>query len=153
MVISKEKSSTTFIFPTAITLQNGNIFVIEKLGIYIYNSIFSFIGTVYTFPEEDQITTKDDLSRVVIKRFQNYILALINYKFYFFSGQGQLIYGPSVRFFDQELEYYSLVPINFENNIFYFIIGFFDSSIYLNLKYAYYDFNNERYKIFFFKKR
>ena len=70
LFISKEISSPSFIFPTAITLENGNIFVVEKFGIYIYNSKFALKRTEYIFLEEDQIKTKDDLSRVVIKRCQ-----------------------------------------------------------------------------------
>ena len=142
LFINKEISKPTFTFPTAITLSNGDIFIVEKLGIYIYNSGFSLKRTEYIFPEEDQIKAKDDLNRVTIKRFKNYILGLINYKFYFFDGQGRLIYGPSAKFYNQELEYYSLIPINFENNICYFIIGFFDSNIHLNLIYSYYDIYN-----------
>ena len=149
LLINIEISSPIFTFPTAITLVNGNIIIVEKLGIYIYSPTFSYIRTEYTFPEEDQIKTKDDFSRVVIKRSKGYVLALINYKFYFFSGVGQLIYGPSLKFYNEELKYYSLIPCayNADYYIYYFIIGFFNSNNQLNLMLASYNIYYGEYNI------
>ena len=148
-LINIEISSPIFTFPTAITLVNGNIIIVEKLGIYIYSPTFSYIRTEYTFPEEDQIKTKDDFSRVVIKRSKGYVLALINYKFYFFSGVGQLIYGPSLKFYNEELKYYSLIPYTYNADyyIYYFIIGFFNSNNQLNLMLASYNIYYGEYNI------
>ena len=131
LLINKEISSTTFTFPTATTLTNGNIIVIEKTGIYIYDPTLSTLeDTVLIFSEEDQIKTTQDLSRVAIKRFKGYFVSLINYKIYIFSGEGSLLYY-STKFYNQELEYYSLVPFFLNDNYFAFIIGFFDSNTYL----------------------
>ena len=81
-------NSHNFIFPTAVTLYNGNIIVIDKFGIYICDSNFTNINLTYRLGEEDQIKTKEDLSRVVLKKFKGYIISLLNYKIYFFSGSG-----------------------------------------------------------------
>ena len=130
-------SSFEFTFPSAVRLNNGNIFVIEELGIYIYDSTLStLIRTVYTFPEEDQIKTTEDLSRVVLKKKQKCILSLINYKIFFFNEEGKLLCRDKNKFITTEtLDYYTLVPISLDLTINYcsYVIGFIDSSFHLNL--------------------
>ena len=88
--------------------------------------------------EEDQIKTKEDLSRVVLKRSNGYIICLLNYKIYFFSGTGELL-KKSDKFYNQTLEYYTFIPYKLDSNIFYFLIGFFDSNTHLNLQYYKFD--------------
>ena len=133
-------SSHNLVFPSAITLTNGNILIIESLGIYISDSTFTNIELKYNLDEEDQIKTEDDLSRVILKRSRGYVICLINYKIYFFSGTGVLL-KKSNKFYDQELDYYTLIPCYVSNNIYYFVIGFFDSNTHLNLKYYKYNTN------------
>ena len=130
-------SSVSFTFPSAVTLNNGNILVIEQLGIYIYDSTVSnLISTEYTFPVEDQIKTTQDLSRVVLKKKRYFILGLINYKIFFFNEQGKKLYNSPTKFITTEvLDYYTLVPIRYDssNNYCLYVIGFIDSSFKLNL--------------------
>ena len=143
LIIIKETSSFNFAYPTAITLANGNIFIIEKFGIYIYNSTFSnIIRTEYIFDEEDQIKTTEDLSRVALKRYKEYVFSLINYKIFFFNEEGKLLYRDKAKFFDETLDYYSLNPIGSIDKIIYFLIEFFDSDFYLHFLYYKYDIQN-----------
>ena len=59
-------SSITFNFPSAIELTNGYIFVIDELGIYIYDeTVTNLIRTEYLFDEEDKIRTKDDYQELL----------------------------------------------------------------------------------------
>ena len=130
-------SSFEFTFPSAVRLNNGNIFVIEKSGIYIYDSTLSnLINTVYTFPDEDQIKTTEDLTRVVLKKKQRFILSLINYKTFFFNERGELLCRTIDKFITTEtLDYYTLVPISYDSTINYcsYVIGFIDSNFHLKL--------------------
>ena len=130
--IVNHTNSQNFIFPTAVTLYDENILVIDKFGIYICDSTFTNITLIYSLDEEEQIKTKDDLSRVVLKKTKGYIICLLNYKIYFFSGKGVLL-KISNKFYEEELEYYTLIPVELQDNFLYFIIGFFDSNMRLNL--------------------
>ena len=102
--------SGTFSFPSAITLPNENILVIDELGIYIYNSSINLIREEYIFPEEDKIKNKEDLSRVILKRNQGYILSIINYKIFFFNDKGEKLIITS-KFTDQNPLYCTLNPL------------------------------------------
>ena len=94
-------SSISFSYPSALTLPNGDILVVDELGIYIYNSSISFKREEYTFPEEDKIKSEEDLSRVILKRYKNYIIGLINYKIFFFNDKGIKLISTNSKFTDQ----------------------------------------------------
>ena len=134
-------SSISFSFPSALTLPNGNIFVIDELGIYIYDSTFNLIRLEYSFPEEDKIKSEENLSRVILKRSKGYILSLINYKIYIFNSEGQKLCISS-KFTEKNPQHLTLAPIILTSSYFYFIIGFFDSSPKLYLKFFKYDLSN-----------
>ena len=129
-------SSITFNFPSAIKLDNGYIFVIDELGIYIYDeTVTNLIRTEYLFDEEDQIRTKDDLSRVIIKKYNKY-LCMINYKIFIFDNEGQFLYKNSQFLTSTLPNHYTLIPCGILNGDIYYIIGYYDSSV--NLKFLLY---------------
>ena len=141
MVITLIGSTKSFSFPTALTLSDGNVLIIDEFGIYIYDSsLTNIISTEHIFIEEDQIKTKEDLSNVILRRYKGYILSLVNYKFYFFNDKGKLLFHNSTKFVDSSYpESYALIPIIVNNDIYYYIIGYFDTSNYLNFLYYKYD--------------
>ena len=64
LLILSNNSTLFFSYPTAITLYNRNILVVEKNGIYICDENFtSIISVEYNFTEEeDQIKNEANLS-------------------------------------------------------------------------------------------
>ena len=135
--------SIDFSFPSALTLTNGNILIIEELGIYIFNPTNNDIREEYRFPEEDKIKNKQDLSRVILKRSQGYIFGLINYKIFIFNGEGERLVTTTQKFTDQNPQHFTLTPIVHSGNIYPFIIAFFDSNTYLNLTSYYYEISSK----------
>ena len=86
-------STLVFEYPTSITLSNGNILVAEKYGIFLCDPIFStIISNVTFFNTQDQISTEEDLSKVILKRKAYIIYGLINYKIYIFNTEGSLLF-------------------------------------------------------------
>ena len=74
--IIKTIYSLYFTYPTAITLNNGNIFIIHKSGITICNANFTQIiaNTLII----DLIPTLNDLYKIKISKFEDgYFLCLI----------------------------------------------------------------------------
>lgn len=140
ITISQIKSNLSFAYPSAITLINGNIFVVEKFGIYICDHTLSYIiKNEFTFSEEDQIKNEEDYSRVILKQRFSYIISLINYKIYIFDSEGKIIYNDSKKIAIEEIpKYYTLTPILDENNSYYYIIGYFQNNN-LNINYYKYD--------------
>ena len=79
-------SKLFFSYPSSVTLENENILVFEKNGIYICDpKLEKIITTVFIFTKEDQIKDEDSLSNVIIKDKNDYIISLVNFKLFFFN--------------------------------------------------------------------
>ena len=142
--IGKVNSLINFNYPSAISLSNGNIFIVEKEGIYVYdgqlkNKIYSYI-----FKDvNDKINNQDDLSNVIIKSKGIYILCLINSKIFIFDYEGKYLNETEKVINDQNVLHPTLtiIPINKEGYYFY-TIGYFlyeDNSY--KMKLLYYNIN------------
>jgi len=138
--ISQIKSILSFRYSSALTLSNGNIFIVEKFGIYICDQTLSYIiNTEFSFSEEDQIKNEEDYSRVILKERFNYIISLVNYKIFIFDSEGKILYNDNQKIpFEDIPKYYTLTPIIDENNFYFYIIGYFHKN-YLNINYYKYD--------------
>ena len=146
ILISKINSSLIFEFPISVTLSNENILVVEKNGIHICDSSFTkIIETKFYFTkEEDKIKNESDLSKVILERKSTNIFALINFKVFIFDSDGTLLYNSSEKLIkDETVEYCTLVPIINQNDIYYYIIGYFNSTNNLNLELYAYDFYHQ----------
>ena len=142
LLIIKINSLLSFEYPSAVALKNGNIFIIEKNGIFICNPSFTnILKVVINFTNDEKINNETDLSKVVIKECKKNIFALIKNKFLVFDTQGRFLYKNSnILYEGDDPESYSLSVYNDEtNDIYYYIIGYFDSNIHFNL--FYYQFN------------
>ena len=128
-------SSISFIYPSAISLSNGNILIIHKIGIDIYDSTVSnLIKNIYIFTNEEQIKDVENLSKVILKESESYIFCIISDKIFIFDNEGNLLYKSDNKIINNSSpKYYTLSPIYIKDNIYYYIIGFFDSNNYLNL--------------------
>ena len=123
-------SSIEFNYPSAISLNNGNIFIIEKMGIFIYDEQLKNIIYEYPFTEEsEQINTLDKLSNIIIKKSNNYIICLINLKIYFFNETGELLLQENYALITDECYHLSLTSIPLEDdNYFYYTVGYYTYS-------------------------
>ena len=102
--IGNVKSLLNFNFPSAINLSNGNIFIVEKEGIYVYDPTLKNKIYSYTFRDEnDKINDIDDLSKVVIKASGMYILCLINSKIFIFDNEGKYLFETEKLIEDQNI--------------------------------------------------
>ena len=138
-------SNLIFEYPTAITLDSGNILVAEKYGIFLCDPSFSIIiNNITFFDTEDQISTEEDLSKVILKREQNYIFCLINYKIYILNKLGNLIYNSGNKLITTNPNYCTLCPIGIEDKMYSYVIGYFDNDNNLNLLLYKYDIENKK---------
>ena len=152
LFIQKPISTLDFTYPSAITISNGNIFIIEKEGIFIYDEKLENIIYNYPFKEDEKINDLNSLSNIIIKYRYNYIICLINLKIYFFSNEGEKLLETEKLITDENFSYPTLTPINLNDDNYYYIIGFFlnESDLY-KLKLMFYkihlsssDYRNEK---------
>ena len=139
----KVVSSTSFTYPSAISLMNGNFFIVEQNGIFVYDDQLTNIIRNYSFKEEDKIADLDSLSNVIIqykRNYQNYIICLINAKIYFFDYEGKLLKETGKIITDENYSHPTLTPIKLDDYYFYYyIVGYYayESSSYI-VKILYY---------------
>lgn len=140
--IQKPISALDFTYPSAITISNGNIFVIEKEGIFVYDEQLANIVYNYPFDEDEKINDLNSLSNIIIKYRYDYIICLINLKIYFFSNEGEKLLETEKLITDENFSYPTLTPINLNDNDYYYIIGFFlnENNLY-KLKLIFYKIN------------
>ena len=132
-IFYKISSTASMNYPYSITLANGNIFLIQKTGIDIYDKSLNKISQIIEFSGEEEIT-EDNFSKIVIKYNNEYILSIINDKIFIFNNEGKLLYKSKEKINDDQIIYsYSLTFINATNKTCDYIIGYFDENSYLNL--------------------
>jgi len=142
--IGKVNSLLNFNYPSAISLSDGNIFIVEKEGIYVYDGELKHKIHSYTFQDEnDKIKNEVDLSNVIIKAKGIYILCLINSKIFIFDYEGKYLSKTDKLISDANILHPTLTPIPLNNNDYYFyVIGYFvyEGGSY-NMKLLYYKIN------------
>ena len=119
-----------FNYPTAISLLNKNVFVVEKEGLFVYDEQLKNI--IYSYPfkyENDKINNSDKFSKVIIKLKANYIICLINGKIFFLDQEGKELLLETEEAIIPDTNYYypDLIPIptlnDQDNNYYYYVIN------------------------------
>ena len=120
-----------FKYPSAISLLNQNVFVVEQKGIFVYDKQLKNIIYFHPFKNSNDRISVDKLSKVVIKFKANYIICLINGKIFFFDQEGkELLLEQQVIW--ETYDYPALIPItalNEPNNYYYVITYFIETNI------------------------
>jgi len=146
-IFYKISSATYFDYPYSITLDNDNIFLIQKTGIYIYDQSLNKPDLIFEFSGEEEIS-EENFAKIAIKHNENYILSIINDKLFIFNNKGELLYKDKKKINDNQIIYsYSLTFIHTTNDTCYYVIGYFDENSYLNLNLYQYSYKNEKNNI------
>ena len=141
-------SYVSFNFPYALSLSNGNIFIIHKEGITICDNLLSkIIKNITIFGSSEQIGTEESLSKVTTTKMNNYIISIINDKIYIFNETGDLLYQNNNKILNssETAEYYTLVSYKIEDNYYFYLIGFVDKELLNFIYYKYDSSTNENY--------
>ena len=138
--IGKVISSLDLNYPSAISLDNGNVFIIEKNGIFLYNEELNNVIFNYQFNEEEQII---DSTNVVLKQKNNYIICLVNSIIYFFYSENNSLNKFLDLENDENINNPSITLIDSDNtNFFYYVIEYiFNEDNTNKLKLLYYKIN------------
>lgn len=116
-----------FTYPSALSLSNKNVFIVEKEGIFVYDENLENIIYSYYFQDEDgKINSVDILSNVRIVFKRGYIACLVNLKIFFFDYEGKFFAKTGKLIPDQNFYYLALnyIPI-VEGDCYYYVITYF----------------------------
>ena len=116
-----------FTYPSALSLSNKNVFIVEKEGIFVYDENLENIIHSYLFQDEDgKINSVDILSNVRIVFKRGYIACLVNLKIFFFDYEGKFFAKTGKLIPDQNFYYLALnyIPI-VEGDCYYYVITYF----------------------------
>ena len=129
-------------FPQSITLLNGNIFIIHKDGIDIYDaSLENKVKNILNFTEINYEVFK----QIVISRFSpdkyGYIISIIRDIIYIFDYEGNFLCKDTNQIYinGDKNYYYDLLPIEGNKKKIYYMIGYVNNSNNINLKFYKYD--------------
>ena len=137
----------SFIYPNAFTLQNGNIFIIHKKAVDIYDSLLTTKNkTIMEFKNDNNIQTKyyDIYKRTIIAKYNDgnceYLTSIINGKIYIFNTNGEILYNSDEKLSFHDEEYYALVPMKILNKNYYYMIGYINE--YKQIQLIFFKFEN-----------
>ena len=114
-------SSISFEYPSALTLNNGNIFIIHKTGVSICDpSNSTIIKDIIIFKESEQIKNEDYLSKVILAQFKDgYIVSIIINKIFFFDAEGKYEYNETLTTRDDLYYFLTIIYMNILIKILY----------------------------------
>ena len=116
----------------ALSLLNGNIFIIHKNGVIVYNYNFTIILYSYDFGGNQLIQSEVDnnfTSLIQCNDGDQYVLAIINTKIYIFSSRGEYLFQKSTNLFSDfktevVYQYYSFIYYKNAGPNYFFIVSF-----------------------------
>ena len=139
ILFSVIQNNTKFTYPKAINLINGNILIIHKTGIAVYDSSLKYlIFSVKNFTN-DELIEFQKLSKLSISIFResqtqddsSIIISIINNKIYIFNYNGELLYEEkSQEIIDiiADSSYLDLTNINIDGTLYNYMISFTKNS-------------------------
>ena len=136
-----------FNYPTAVTLKNGNIFIIHQSGITIVDA--NFTKVIKNVTEDELVPNTHILSKVNIRKFDNgYLLCSINNQLYIFNSEGERNFNMNLLIDNNQDIYYTLTPHKIENgDLFYYLVSYiYNNSLYLYY-YKYISHNNSNFLV------
>ena len=159
IIISEEGiflKSINLDYTHALALINGNIFIIHKDGVAVYNYNFTIILYSYNFdgypiiPSEKEnnftsiIQCDDDINQ--------YVVAIIENVIYIFSSRGQYLFKVQNTFFSDFITnsvytYYSFLYYKYSGTVYYFIIAYVNNNSEIQIIEFKIDMNNKNYEI------
>ena len=141
LLTGKVISVKDFTYPSALGLSTGNVFVVEKKGIYVYDGQLKNVIYSSPFEEGEQIDSLDAFSKVVIKFKFNHIICLINERIYLFDYEGKFLVKTEKLISDINYEYPTLAVPFIEGNNYYYVITYFINSNGIKQRVLYYYIN------------
>ena len=124
-------------YPNCIELKNGNVLIVFSDGIYIYNSKLSEELNNISY-ESDFSLNENDNNLVNLSMFDDgLVISIIKTYLYIFSSIGEYIFHFNLTNELQGATYYSLLPHKINENNYYYIITYINSSTKIIIKYYY----------------
>ena len=135
-----------FAYPNAITLKNGNIFIVHQDGITICDDNLKEIIKNVTIFSSQKLNNEEDLCKVSIDQFDDgYIFCFVFNKIYIIDNDGELEFNETL--ISNNDIYSTLALEKVDNKTYYYLIGYISQSA-MNLFYYIYDSSSRANQIY-----
>ena len=140
-------------FPKTLLLQNGNIFLANNKGMYIYDKKLETQIKSYSYSNDISSNIYTIISKILIAQFpetDGMIICLVNNTIYFFNSTGDNLFSDSLP--EHEYSYFNLLTYKKENNYNHYLIAFIINNDYsYELNILHYQANNTNNKLIYRK--
>ena len=112
-------------FPKTLLLQNGNIFLANSKGMYIYDKKLETQIKSHSYSNDISSNIYAIISKILIAQFpetDGMIICLVNNTIYFFNSSGDYLFRDSLP--EHEYSYFNLLIYKKENNYNHYLIAF-----------------------------
>ena len=140
-----------------LSLINGNIFILHKDGIIVYNYNFTIILYSYNFDGNPIIPSEKENNFTSIIQcdddINQYVMAIIKYEIYIFSSRGQYLFKIQNTFFSDFITnsiytHYSFLYYKYSGNVYYFIITYVNNNSKIKIIEFKIDMNTKNYELY-----
>lgn len=111
LLIQKGNSLISFTHPSAISLPNNNFLIVEQNGVYVYDQNLANVIKSYPFSDSEKIEHLYQLSEIIIKYKNDYVICLINSQVHLFDNQGNRLCVTDNLIPDSDYSFPTLAPI------------------------------------------
>ena len=140
----------------AITLLNGNVFIIHKNGVRVYNYNFSIILYDFDFGGNQLISSELENNLTSIMQCDDdnnkYVTALLYNNIYIFSSKGKYLFDKPHTLFakfpvNANYNFYSFLFYKSEDSIYYYIVTFISNDNHITIIFFKINMNNQEYEV------
>ena len=140
-IFDKYNLTQSFLYPKAITLSNGNIFIIHKTGIDIYDSSLNKnLKNIEKINADKQLYNNYTIT-ALNENDNKYIYSIIDDKLYIFNEEGEKYFIGKDKISLIQGNNYALIPFKKYNNNLFYMIGFINENNNIELLFFKFDEN------------
>ena len=129
-------------------LNNGNIVIVGNIGILIYDSteLKLLYNYSYTLDNSTIIESKESYFTTFAQFSEEYngiVIICVKHILYILNSDGEFKFNVKLTHNTKYIEFYTIVPYIYENNNYYFILGYINSHKKAFLQYCSFNINNK----------
>ena len=134
-------------FSRSFQLNNGNIIIAGNTGIYTYDN--SGLISLFNYTINEKISEIEDACYTTFaqfpKEYNEVVVILVMHVIYIFDSKGKFVFKTGLNIGSPKFNFYTIVPIIYKDEKYYFILGYINSNSKAFLQYISFTTNNQQF--------